>query len=83
MRLGHQFEPGNMNLFRAVVEQAEDAIIFADRDEGAAGIAHFRTLWIGAFNRRVAKPSTQGLTGCQCARSFQPANARPAPVPVP
>lgn len=33
MRLGHQFEPGNMNLFRAIVEQAQDAIIFADRDE--------------------------------------------------
>lgn len=33
MRWGHKFEPANMDLFRAIVEQAEDAIIFADRDE--------------------------------------------------
>ena len=33
MRWGHRFAPENMSLFRAIVEQADDAIIFADRGE--------------------------------------------------
>ena len=34
MQLAHEFENANFNLFQAIVEQAADAIIFADR-EGA------------------------------------------------
>ena len=34
MQLAHEFENADFNLFRAIVEQAPDAIIFADR-EGA------------------------------------------------
>lgn len=34
MQLAHEFENANFNLFQAMVEQAPDAIIFADR-EGA------------------------------------------------
>lgn len=32
MQLAHEFENENLNLFRDIVEQAPDAIIFADRD---------------------------------------------------
>ena len=32
MQKAHKFEHGNLNLFQAIVEQAPDAIIFADRD---------------------------------------------------
>lgn len=37
MRLAHEFENASFNLFQAIVEQAPDAIIFADR-EGAIRI---------------------------------------------
>jgi PAS domain S-box-containing protein len=32
MQLAHEFEHANLNLFQAIVEQAPDAVIFADRD---------------------------------------------------
>ena len=32
MQRAHEFEHANLNLFQAIVEQAPDAIIFADRD---------------------------------------------------
>ena len=41
MPLVHEFESANFNLFRAIVEQAPDAIIFADR-EGVVRIWNHR-----------------------------------------
>ena len=41
MQLAHAFEKGNFNLFQAIVEQAPDAIIFADR-EGAIRVWNCR-----------------------------------------